>query len=355
MSGEPRGAALAGAEVELLTRVASLYYLEGATQAEIAALLGFSRPKVARLLQRARSERIVEISIRTLPTLSLPLESELASRFGLSQVVLVADQRDEERRRSAVARAAAELLGRSLRPGQVVAVGMGRNLGAIPEQLTAATIRRCVFVSAIGGSPQVGAAVNPNDICRRLAERLGGRAETLYAPAYADSPESRAALLVHGDVRETLTRAAQADVALVGVGDARGDSAVVKMGCFSKAEMARMRRAGAVGDMLGFFFDLGGAPVVPGLGGRVVGLEPAQLRRIPTVIALASEPAKTRAILGALRTGIVDVLVATVELGRGVAAAAEPPARRPRSSSDLGSAVDATAPRLRASARKVRN
>jgi DNA-binding transcriptional regulator LsrR (DeoR family) len=305
-------------EVELLTRVASLYYLEDATQAEIASLLGFSRPKVARLLRRARSEGIVEISVRTHPSLNLSLESELATRFGLRQALLVAGHGDEEARRTAVARAAAELLQRTLGKHDVVAVGMGRNVGAIPEQLTAGAVRRCAFVSAIGGSPQVGASVNPNDICRRLSERLGGRAETLYAPAYAESTESREALLRHGDVRETLARAAAASVAVVGIGDARADSAVVRMGCFSTREMAAMRRAGAVGDMLGFFFDGNGSPVTPGVGDRVVGLDAVQLRRIPTVIAVASESGKARAVRGALRSGIVDTLVATVEIGAGV-------------------------------------
>jgi DNA-binding transcriptional regulator LsrR (DeoR family) len=33
------------------------------------------------------------------------------------------------------------------------------------------------------------------------------------------------------------------------------------------------------------------------------------------VIAVASEPGKAQAVLGALRTGIVDSLVATVEIG----------------------------------------
>ncbi len=121
---------------------------------------------------------------------------------------------------------------------------------------------------------------------------MGGRAETLYAPAYAASRASREALLAHGDVRETLSHAAGATIALVGIGDARDDSAVVRMGCFSTREMARMRRAGAVGDLLGFFFGLDGASIVPGIGDRVVGLDPGQLRAIPTVIALASEPTK---------------------------------------------------------------
>lgn len=303
-------------DVALLTRIASLYYLEDATQAEIASLLGFSRPKVARLLKRARADGIVEISIRAHPGLNMPLETELADRFGLSQAILVADQQREGPLRASVARAAAELLMRTVQDRSTVAVGMGRNVAAIAEQVISAPPRKCTFVSAIGGSPQVDSGVNPNEICRQLAERFGGQAEGLYAPAYAASEAGREAFLEHSDVRETLARARSAETAIVGIGDARDDSAVVQMGCFSPAEMARTRKAGAVGDLLGFFFDIDGAPVNDGFGGRVVGLTGEDLRAVPRVIAVTSEVGKSRAVLGSLRTGIVDVLVTSVGLAR---------------------------------------
>jgi DNA-binding transcriptional regulator LsrR (DeoR family) len=299
-------------DIGLLTRVASLYYLEDATQAEIAAQLGFSRPKVARLLQRARDDGIVEITIRATPDLNVELESEFANRFGLSQAVLVSDQRSLESQRRLVGRAGADLLTRTLQDGFVVAVGMGRNVGAIPEQLTGAPERSCTFVSAIGGSPQIETGVNSNDICRRLAEGFRGRVESLYAPPYAESVANRRTLLQHTDVRETLSRARTADVLIVGVGDARDDSAVVQMGCFSTLEMARMRKAGAVGDMLGFFFDVRGAPVEGSVQDRVVALSADDLRTIPRVIAVTSEPDKALALLGALHTGIPDIVITTV-------------------------------------------
>lgn len=305
-------------EIELLTRVASLYYLEDATQAEIAAALGLSRPKVARLLSKARAEGIVEISIRTHPALNMQLESELAQRFGLTQAILVADQPNEQLQRMLAGRAVAELLARLLPSQGVVAVGMGRNVGAVSEQLLSPVQRPCTFVSAIGGSPQVGENVNSGDACRHLAERFGGRAEILYAPPYADSVRSRTVFMQHADVRETLTDAAAAQFAIVGVGDARDDGAVVQMGCFSTLDMARMRRAGAVGDILGFFFDLAGEPVADSVRDRVVGLGSEQLRVIPQVVAMASEPDKQQAVLGALRTGIVDVLVTSLGTARWV-------------------------------------
>jgi DNA-binding transcriptional regulator LsrR (DeoR family) len=184
-------------------------------------------------------------------------------------------------------------------------------------------------VSAIGGSPQIGVGVNPGDACRRLAERFGGQAEVLYAPAYAETEQDRATFLEHADVRETLEHARAAGIAVVGIGDARDDSAVVQMGCFSTADMARMRTAGAVGDILGFFFNIEGVEVTGGVGARVVGLSAADLRGIPRVLAVSSEPDKTAAVLGALRTGIVDVLVTSLGSARQVlASAGEPPDAR---------------------------
>ncbi len=106
----------------------------------------------------------------------------------------------------------------------------------------------------------------------------------------------------------------------MGVGDARDDSAVVQMGCFSVEEMGHLRDARAVGDILGFFFDVEGRPVADGMESRVVALSPEALRHIPCVIATASETGKTTALLGALRTGIVDVLATSVANARAVLA-----------------------------------
>jgi DNA-binding transcriptional regulator LsrR (DeoR family) len=313
------------AELDIMTRVACLYYMEDVTQAEIAARLGLSRPKVGRLLQKARSDGVVDIAIRTHPALSAQLEADLAGRFGLAGAVLVADQYSQDAQRAMAARAAGELLARSLRDGDVVAVGMGRNVGAVPDQLSQLAGRSCTFVAAMGGSPQVGTGINPNDISRRLAERFGGQAESLYAPAYADTAASREAFMGHSDVRETLARARLAHTALVGIGEALNDSAVVQMGCFSATEMETMREAGAVGDILGFFFDVEGRSAGGGIGERVVGLSSDDLMAVPRVIAVSSEEGKVRSVLGALHTGIVDVLVASIGTGRQVLAAADGP------------------------------
>jgi DNA-binding transcriptional regulator LsrR (DeoR family) len=307
-------------DADLLTRVASLYYLEDITQAEIAATLGLSRPKVGRLLKRARDERVVEITVHAHPALNMRLEATLKERFGLQQVFLAADQRDAPTQRALVAQLVAGYLARTVQDNMVVAVGMGRNVGAVPDHLARSAARACTFVPALGGSPLVGQPINPDDVCRRLAERFGSKSESLYAPAYAENEAVRDSFMSHETVRRTIDCARHADIALVGIGDARDDSMVVRIGCFSFQEMRRLRQAGAVGDMLGFFFDIHGIQAVHNMGNRVVGLGADDLRRIPCVIAIACEADKTAAILGALRTGIVDMLATSTGNARNILA-----------------------------------
>ena len=305
-------------DIELMTRVASQYYLEGMTQEAVARSLRLSRPKVGRLLERARTVGIVEITVHVPRDLGLQVEAALVAEFGLDQVLLVNDQSDESGRRASVARAAAGFLKRQLSGGDVVALGMGRNVGAIPAFVGTPPPRAATFVSAIGGSPLVDTGVNPNEICRRLAEAFGGSAEGLYAPAYAESPAVRDAFTNHDDVRDVLERARGANVALIGIGNARDDSAVVRMGCFSVSEMRRLRERGAVGDILGSFFGADGHAVVDGIGDRVVAIARADLEAIKCVVAICSERDKGEAVLGALRSGMVKVLVTNLSTARTV-------------------------------------
>jgi DNA-binding transcriptional regulator LsrR (DeoR family) len=305
-------------DIELMTRVASQYYLEGMTQEAVACSLRLSRPTVGRLLDRARATGIVEITVNVHPDISLQVEADLVSAFRLDHVLLVNDQTEEAAQRASAARAAAGFLKRRLSDRDVVAVGMGRNVGAVPEFVGTTPPRAATFVSAIGGSPLVDTGVNPNEICRRLAETFAGGAEGLYAPAYAETTAVRDAFINHDDVRDVLARARAADIALVGIGNARDDSAVVRMGCFSAPDMRRLRDRGAVGDIFGSFFDTDGHEVADGIGDRVVAMGRADLVAVPCVVAICSERDKGEAILGALRSGMVNVLVTNLSTARTV-------------------------------------
>ncbi|MEQ5835009.1 sugar-binding transcriptional regulator [Marinobacter sp. NFXS9] len=301
------------ADISLMTEIATLYYVEGETQEVISKRLNVSRVKVGRLLKRAHAEGVVDVRVRQHPSASAELEKELLRRFNIKRALIALDHADEDTQRAGVASLVADHLSRTLHDGSIVAVGMGRNVGAVAENTFDQGERKCSFVCAIGGSLRAGEYMNPDHICRRLAIKFGGDSETLYAPALVQNPELRDAMYENPTVRQTMDRARRADIALIGVGDVSENSNMVRMGWFSPEEIAEARLSGTVGDMMGYdFIDLYGNPSVTPMQGRVIGLSISDLARIPDVIAVASENTKAVGILGALRTGVIDTLATSV-------------------------------------------
>ena len=308
-------------DLETLTQIAVAYYADGVTQEAISERFGLSRAKVGRLLKRAREDGVVEVTIRHHPTLHRDLEREACRRFGLDRVLLGLDHQDTDTQRRLLAGQVFTYLERALRDGMVMTAGMGRNVAAVADHAATPTHRDSLFVCAIGGALRAGETLNADHICRRFAQRFGGRSESLYAPAYVEKPEVRDLFMRNATLRDTLDKARRADIALVGIGNLSEDSNMVRMGWFSPGEIATARLCGTAGDLMGYdFFDLDGNIADNGLQGRVIGLSIDDLRRIPTVIAVARESTKPLAILGALRTGVIDVLATSLSNAQNVLA-----------------------------------
>ena len=296
-------------DAELLVRIAHRYWVDELTQEEIAREFALSRPKVQRLLDRARATGIVEIRVQTPPWLRLDLERELRTVFGLADAIVAPDRPDAAGQRDAVGLVAAQYLERRLADGMVVAVSHGRDAGRVPPYFRTRRPVAATFVPAMGGSPHVEAPTNPDEIARALAERCGGRSVPLFAPAYLESPEARDVLVGQATVAHALGLAARADMGLAGIGGTDDGCTMVRSGCLSLSEMAVLRERGAVGDLAGNYVDVDGRPVLSAHRDRLVALSLEEMRGIGTVIAVASEPEKPMAILGTLRSGVIDVLI----------------------------------------------
>ncbi len=121
-------------------------------------------------------------------------------------------------------------------------------------------------------------------------------------------------------IKATLEQASKADVAIIGLGDMNENSFMVQLGWFTPQEIATARQEqGWWAIWRGYsFFNIQGKPVDTVMNDRVIGLSLEQLRAIPCVIAIASESTKATAILGALRTGVIDVLATSASNARSV-------------------------------------
>ncbi|WP_428800124.1 MULTISPECIES: sugar-binding transcriptional regulator [Vibrio] len=298
----------------LLTEISVAYYQDGATQEEISRKFAISRAKVGRMLKQAREEGIVDITVKYHPVFSAKIEQRLIERFGISRALIALDQPSEDSQRTQVAGLVSNYLTSSLKNGMVVAVGQGRNVSSVAHHIGVITPRDCKFVCGIGGIHPRGGMFNADHICRQLAKKYGGTSESLYAPAYAENPEQKRAFMQNATVKQTLDLARKADVALVGIGDMSENSYMVDLGWFSTDEVVQSRLTqGVVGDFAGYdFFDVHGKVSDTVMSDRVIGLGIEEFRPIAEVIAIAAENSKPLALLGALRTGVVDVVATSV-------------------------------------------
>jgi DNA-binding transcriptional regulator LsrR (DeoR family) len=78
---------------------------------------------------------------------------------------------------------------------------------------------------------------------------------------------------------------------------------------FSPQERLELREQGAVGDICLRFYDHAGKPIKSALHNRVIGIELEALQRIDRVVGIAGGPAKVSAILGALLSHHINILI----------------------------------------------
>ncbi len=296
----------------LLYRIAQAYYGDGDTQQQIARRFGLSRPKVSRLLQKARDAGVVNIALVPPRGGLADLERAVEQRYGLEEVVLVAvsDPDDPERVALELGPAAAGCLTRNLAKGAVLGLAWGRTILATVDALPAYPVVGSTVVQLNGGLGPVGALEHSTEVARQVAQKLGARLRLLPAPGIVSSSEAAAALRADSHISEVLEQAAAADVALVGLGVPTPDSVLLRDGhILTPADLERLQAAGAVGDLILRYIDSKGEPLNLELNDRIIGLTLAELSRISRVIAVAGGTVKHGIVHAALRGGWLDVLV----------------------------------------------
>jgi DNA-binding transcriptional regulator LsrR (DeoR family) len=294
----------------LLFKLAQAYYEDGLTQEEIGRRMGLSRIKVSRLLRRARERGVVRITVFPPQDANAELERALEAHYGLDEAVVVSTSGYD---RAAIATglgpAAARCLVRSVQGQEVLALTWGTTLLSVVDALPARNWPEVKVVQMLGGLGRPEADVYGADLVHRMAQALGARPRIVPAPGIVSSKLVRDALLADPQISGTLGLAAQAEVALVGIGRPTPGSVVMQAGILAQEEFEQLLARGAVGDIALRFFDRDGRQVENEINDRIIGLELEEIRRIPRVIGVAGGPEKHQVIRAALQGHMVDVLV----------------------------------------------
>lgn len=290
-------------------RVAWLYYLQELTQGEVAREMGVSRSTVVRLLQRAKDEGLVRITL-DVPREVFEMERELERLYGLGRVRLVPEARDEETLKGWLGHAAAELLVEMVKPDTTVAVSWGFTLRAMTESLTGEqSVEGTKIVALTGGLHRAYSGTNSYWVAEQLGRYFRAPAQALYAPLFVGDHTTAEALVQDPDIRDTLDLARQASLVIHSVGTLDMGATLTQLGYLSPEEQAFLRERGAVGDIACRWIDVKGNPVELPSTINPIGISLEELKSIPGRLTVAGGKLKREVLLGALRGGYTTTLV----------------------------------------------
>ncbi|MCA9880629.1 MAG: TetR/AcrR family transcriptional regulator C-terminal ligand-binding domain-containing protein, partial [Thermomicrobiales bacterium] len=219
---------------------------------------------------------------------------------------------------------AARYLATILSSNCTLAIGWGSHIQAVALALPAMALRDVHVVQAVGSRGGTALHLVYPRLVESIALRIEATPHFLPAPTIAATVAERDAVARDPYFGKVLERLAQPDIALVGIGPTSPlHAGLSRVGALNGWELERVRSQGAVGEVLAEFFDIQGRVMNTDINRRVVGMRETQMRQAGTVLAVAGGEEKAAAILGTLRSGIVDVLVTDSLTTRAVLALAD--------------------------------
>lgn len=300
-------------ELRLIARVAQMYHIEGKRQSEIAELLRLSQATVSRMLKRAEQEEIVRTTVIPPQGTFADLETALRQRYGITEAIVVDCSEDRDGAIMArIGEAAAHFLEVTLQQDEIIGFSSWSQtiLRMVDNIHPMKGAKAKYVVQMLGGMGDSSVQTHATELTARLSRLTGGEPRLLLVQGVTSSRDAKLVMLGDPVVRGTMDLFDRLTLAIVGIGAVEPSEFLARSGnVFSREEMALLYDAGAVGEISFRFYDREGRQVITPLDDRVIGVTLQALRKADRVMALAGGASKTDAIAGALRLGVIDILV----------------------------------------------
>lgn len=299
-------------DVSLMVKVAQMYYANGMKQEEIAGQLSISRSLISMILTEAREAGIVEINIRNPLVNNDELSESFKAMFGLKDCVIIPTAvQDAGTLRRLVAQRAVQIFNSKAADSVSVGIAWGRTCYEFvnsykPDE----NIKDMNIISLIGGSNQTAAYFQVNEMVRQFAEKVNGTPYFIHAPALAATMEERELYMKSPSMQVLIEKWEKLDMVLCGIGTLPGINESERETYTGEYDIYRqLEEKKVVGDICARYFNINGEFIKDDHYSRVIGIPVESLRNAKTVICMASGTEKAMSILGALRTGNIDIFI----------------------------------------------
>ncbi|WP_106767044.1 sugar-binding transcriptional regulator [Paenibacillus faecalis] len=293
----------------LSIEAARLYYLSDFSQQDIANRLGVSRPTVSRLLQYAKEQGYVRVSIVD-PLEDLDaLGEQVKRRYKLEQVLVCYSTLNEYREiQKQISKKAAEYLHETVQDADIIGVSWGVTMHTIAQELQRKQVKGVEVVQLKGGVSHSHVNTYAAETINLFADAYNTIARYLPLPVIFDHIEVKKMVEEDRHIQRIIQLGKQANIAIFTVGTVQENALLFRLGYFNEEEKKLLQSNGA-GDICSRFIDAQGNICSDSINDRTVGIELEDLRNKDKSILVAGGQRKIDAIKAALYGRYANILV----------------------------------------------
>ncbi|XJS10896.1 sugar-binding transcriptional regulator [Aerococcaceae bacterium WGS1372] len=295
-----------------MVKVASMYYEEGLTQAQIANIRGVSRSLISKLLIDAKEAGIVEIIIKSESIYTIRLERALEKRYNLKNAVII-DTSDvsEEEIAKMVGQQASIYLSKIIGNYKKIGMSWGRSLKNLVNSFPYIVNSDSTVIPIIGGMSDNYFDIQSNQLSHELARKMRGNAKYLYAPAIVSNMSLHDDLINNNAIQSIIQDAKNVELALVGISTLDLESNMRKIGYLTEDDIEELRKQGGIGVINSRFYNKYGIEIDNKINSNGIGLTLEEIKNIPDIMTVVHGDRKCDAIRVALEANLINIIVTT--------------------------------------------
>lgn len=309
-----------------IMKVVKMHYKNGMSQVEIGKRLNVSRMTVARALEQARKEGYVEIKLN-FPENSVTDEEELLeSKYQLKEAIIAYPR--EGKIGDEVGFLASDYIIRVLKDHTTIALSNGVTISTVAEYINEDMRIRMkkykdVKIVSLSGFNNISGKVEEdfrkyysNRIVDEIAEILKVASHQIVAPMIVADKEARDKFMQESSVHQVIEMAENADVAIFGIGSLHNNARAVNTHIVPEGVYEELAKQGGVGETVCHVFDKNGELLHSDFDDRLVCVSYEAMKKIPIRVGVAYGEEKKEAIYGALKGGLINVLITDMDVAK---------------------------------------
>ncbi|MDO7976456.1 sugar-binding transcriptional regulator [Oceanotoga teriensis] len=304
-------------ERRLMLEASIKYYIEGLTQNQIAKQLYVSRPKVSRLLKKARELNIVDIKINYPSDEFEYIKNQIMLKFKIKQVIVTKSFNSYEDTLNEIGKMAAFKLMELIKNDMTIGISWGKTVRSTINHLPQKQLKDLKIVELFGAFSYE----NEGDMLSiggAFASKMGAKFYPIPSPVYVPDKTTYELLTKTPIIKQTLEMISNTDIILSGIGAIDSKVPSKLWSVYMEEDMRKkIKRSGGIGFLCAHYFDKNGKFLKMNINDYIIGIKTNQIINHPNIILVAGGEEKALALLAMLKGGYINTLISdqkTLEL-----------------------------------------